>query len=89
MRLNKAYPRKKWMVTALATTAAVLFGVFMNITSLAASTGKITGNGVNVRAEASTSSEAVGTLQKNDTITINEIFDPFHFCYSFMLNISL
>ena len=60
------------MVTAVATAAAVLFGVFMiKMTSLAASTGKITGNGVNVRAEASTSSEAVGTLQKNDTITIN------------------
>ena len=72
MRLTELFPRKKWLVSAVATVAAVLVGVFMiKITSLAASTGKITGNGVNVRAEASTSSEAVGTLQKNDTITIN------------------
>ncbi len=72
MRLTELFPRKKWLVSAVATVAAVVVGVFMiKITSLAASTGKITGNGVNVRAEASTSSEAVGTLQKNDTITIN------------------
>ena len=62
------------LITAVKVVAgALVVGLALNISTLvsyAESAGKITGDTVNVRAEASTTSAALGTKSKNETVTI-------------------
>ncbi|MCR4617716.1 MAG: SH3 domain-containing protein [Lachnospiraceae bacterium] len=72
MNARKTYSDKKSLFAGIITTAAVIVAVFaLSTSSFAASSGKIAKDGVRVRQDASTNSEIVVTLAKDDSITIN------------------
>ena len=62
----------KSFLPGIFTAAAVFVAVFaISLNSLAASSGKILKDGVRVRKDASTNSDIVVSLVKDDPITIN------------------
>ena len=69
---NRAEIIRQIVVTAAIVLAAcaILFGKQFALTVLANSTGKVTSTTANVRASASTSSEAIASLSKGDTVEI-------------------
>ena len=72
MNAKKIYSDRKSLFAGIVTTAAVVFTVFaLTTSSFAASSGKILKDGTRVRQDASTNSEIVVSLAKDDSITIN------------------
>ena len=72
MNARKIYSDRKSLFAGIVTTAAVVFTVFaLTTSSFAASSGKILKDGTRVRQDASTNSEIVVSLAKDDSITIN------------------
>ena len=69
---NRAEIIRQIVATAAIVLAAcaILFGKQFALTVLANSTGKVTSTTANVRASASTSSEAIASLSKGDTVEI-------------------
>ena len=69
---NRAQIIRQIVMTAALVIAAcaILFGKQLALNVLAASAGKVTSTTANVRASASTSSEAIASLSKGDTIEI-------------------
>ena len=69
---NRAEIIRQIVVTAAIVLAAcaILFGKQFALTVLANSIGKVTSTTANVRASASTSSEAIASLSKGDTVEI-------------------
>ena len=69
---NRTQIIRQIVVTAAIVIAAcaILFGKQFALSVLAASTGKVTSTTANVRASASTSSEAIASLSKGDTVEI-------------------
>ena len=72
---NRAESIRQIVVTAAIVLAAcaILFGKQFALTVLANSTGKVTSTTANVRASASTSSEAIASLSKGDTVIVSGI----------------
>ncbi|MBR1861174.1 MAG: SH3 domain-containing protein [Lachnospiraceae bacterium] len=72
MSIKGLYSGRKWLISAGIVFATALFGFYIwAFTSFAASSGKITTDGARVRKDASTNSDIVTSLAKNDSITIN------------------
>jgi len=72
MNARKIYSDKKSLFAGIVTTAAVVVAVIaLSTSSFAASSGKILKDGTRVRQDASTNSEIVVSLAKDDSITIN------------------
>lgn len=69
---NRAQTKRQIVMTAaiIIAACAILFGKQFALTVLANSTGKVTSTTANVRASASTSSEAIASLSKGDTVDI-------------------
>ena len=69
---NRVQLIRQIVITAAIVIAAcaILFGKQFALSVLAASSGKVTSTTANVRSSASTSSEAIASLSKGDTIEI-------------------
>ena len=71
MSFNKSMSAKKWILMVAAAIATCLVAINLSvIVSHAESSGKITADGVNIRKEASASSEKVGSKAKGESIKI-------------------